>query len=394
MAFVNAMESATMQKFRFHVVGLPHTQVTKEFLPCAYTQKVLNFCKMMKSLGHEVFLYAGGSQTDVEVDEFISVISEEKQKEFFGHTDWKVDFFPIEWDEKLPYWQIANNNAASEIKKRFKPKDFICLIGGVCQKPIADQFQGQIFVEFGVGYQGIFSNYKVFESYAWMHYCYGLQGFKNGQNYDCVIPNYFDVKDFPFSEKKEDYYLYIGRMITRKGAHIAAEATGLAGAKLIMAGQGILSRENGVLKAKELELSGDHITHVGTVGLKERGELMSKAKAVFVQTQYIGPFEGVSIEANLCGTPVITTDWGCFAENVVDGLNGFRTRTMGEILWAMKEVEKMDFAKIREYAIANFSLDRVKQLYQAYFEQLYQLWDKGWYNTSYDPSNQRYRRFI
>ena len=193
---------------------------------------------------------------------------------------------------------------------------------------------------------------------------------------------------------KETYYLFIGRMIGRKGAHIAAEATGLAGAKLIMAGQGVISNENGVIKAKELELSGEHIKHIGTVGVKERGELMSKAKAVFVQTQYIGPFEGVQVEANLCGTPVITTDWGCFAENVIDGFNGFRTRTMAEIQHAMKECDKLDYKAIRNWAIKNFSMDRVRFLYQAYFEQLYELWDKGWYSTNYNPEYNRYKRFI
>ena len=349
---------------------------------------------MMKSLGHEVILYGGGNTTDIEVDEFVSMISEEDQHKYFGSVDWKQHFFPIEWNENLPYWKIANQTASDEIKKRFQPKDFICLIGGVCQAPIAGNFDKQMVVEFGVGYKCIFSLYKVFESYAWMHYCYGLQKFETGQNYDVVIPNYFDPEDFPFSEEKGDYYLFIGRMIGRKGAHIAAEATGLAGAKLIMAGQGVISNENGVIKAKELELSGQHIKHIGTVGVKERGELMSKAKAVFVQTQYIGPFEGVQIEANLCGTPVITTDWGCFAENVTEGFNGFRTRTMAEILEAMKKVSTLDYKKIREWAIANFSMDRVKYQYQAYFEQLYDLWEDGWYAKTPHQNYDRYKRII
>ena len=42
---------------RFHVVSLPHTVTAKAFTSCAYTQKVLNFCKMMHSLGHEAVSY-------------------------------------------------------------------------------------------------------------------------------------------------------------------------------------------------------------------------------------------------------------------------------------------------------------------------------------------------
>jgi len=61
---------------RFHVISLPHTNTTKDFVWCAYTEKVRRFCNMMKSLGHTVYLYAG-TQNEAEVDEFISCISEE-----------------------------------------------------------------------------------------------------------------------------------------------------------------------------------------------------------------------------------------------------------------------------------------------------------------------------
>ena len=43
---------------RFHVVSLPHTQTTRAYSHCAYTEKVRKFCDMM-SVNHEVFLYSG-----------------------------------------------------------------------------------------------------------------------------------------------------------------------------------------------------------------------------------------------------------------------------------------------------------------------------------------------
>lgn len=380
-------------QFTFHVVGLPHTEVTKEFLPCAYTQKVLNFCKMMKSLGHKVILYSGGDKTDVEVDEFVSVVPRSSQEKYFGETDWRVDFFPIIWELTQPYWHEMNGNTIKEIGKRIGKTDFICVIGGYCHKPIADAFPAHQTVEFGVGYPGVFSNYKVFESYSYMHQVYGQQKFGDGQNYDTVIPNYFDVNDFPEPDyKPDDYFLFIGRLVSRKGAHIAAEACGRMGVKLKMAGQGVISKEKGKIVAKELELSGDFIEHVGTVGVKERFELMSKAKAVFVPTVYLEPFGGVAIEAMLSGAPIITSDWGAFTETNQHGKTGFRTRTLGEVMWAMKNVDKLDRKKIREYAIANYSLDRVKEMYQAYFEQLYELWNEGWY-SELDSGVSKYKRY-
>lgn len=378
---------------RFHVVSLPHTQTTKEYLPCAYTQKVVNFCKMMKSLGHEVFLYAS-EDNDAPCDELITCITKNEQRATLKANDWKQDFFAIDWDHKLPYWNIMNHRAIAEMAKRLQQKDFICLIGGNCQQPIADAFPGYTSVEFGIGYKGIFSKYRVFESYAWMHHVYGLRGIENGLCYDTVIPNYFDPADFPFAEKKDDYFLFIGRMIGRKGPQVAAEVSKHLGVKLIMAGQGVTEKEKGRIKSREITIEGDHIEHVGTVGVKERGELMSKARAVFVPTQYIGPFEGVHVEAMMCGTPVITTDWGCFTETFEDGAHGYRTRTLGEAIWAAKNVDKLDYKKIREYAIARYSLDSVRHRYQDYFHQLLGLWDKGWYTAEYDPSDKREKGFF
>jgi hypothetical protein len=53
-------------------------------------------------------------------------------------------------------------------------------------------------VELGIGYEGSFAKYRVFESYAWMHYTYGkIDQSDNGRFFDCVIPNYFNTEEFP-----------------------------------------------------------------------------------------------------------------------------------------------------------------------------------------------------
>lgn len=343
----------------------------------------------MRSLDHEVFLYAS-EDNDAPCTELITAISKEEQRTHLKANDWRKDFFAIDWNSSLPYWEIMNLRAIEEIGKRIQQKDFICLIGGNCQKPIADAFKNHLVVEFGIGYEGTFSNYRVFESYAWMHYVYGKNGQGDGGYYDAVIPNYFDPADFPFSAKKDDYFFYIGRLIRRKGVEVAADVCKRIGKKLIIAGQGAQKVEPGKLICDGFELIGDHIEFVGTVDVKRRGELMSKAQAVFVPTQYIGPFEGVHAEAMLCGTPVITTDWGVFSETVFDCRTGFRCRTIGEMMWAAMNVKNLaPAAEIREYAKMRFGLDTVRYRYQDYFKQLMDLWDKGFYTETYDPRDKR-----
>src|SRR5690606_377276 len=114
---------------------------------------------------------------------------------------------------------------------------------------------------------------RVFESYAWMHYLYGVGRNDNGQFYDAVIPNYFEPEHFELREEKDDYYLFLGRLIQRKGPEIAVETTRRIGARLIMAGQGVMEKRGNTIVGEGFELSGDHIEHVGHADVEKRKEL-------------------------------------------------------------------------------------------------------------------------
>ena len=97
----------------------------------------------------------------------------------------------------------------------------------------------------------------------------------------------------------------------------------------------------------------------------------------------------------MAGTPVIATDFGVFSETIIHGLVGYRARTIGEFTqFASDEsLAALDRSSIREYAISNFSVDRVKYLYDDYFTQLMTLWEDGFYTTQ-TTSKDRYARFI
>jgi len=322
---------------------------------------------MMTDLGHDVILYAS-EENEARVKELVTVITKEKQREIFGDYDHKKNFFNITWGIHDPGWVEMNANTIRAMAQRIQPRDFICIIGGLCQKVIADAFPSNMAVEYGIGYDGTFSKYRVFESYAWLHLVHGLQrDHYHGNFYDTVIPNYYDEEEFPFSEKKDDYYLFMGRLNQDKGFGIAQEVCQKLGKRLILAGQG--------------EFSG-YGEHIGVVGVKERGKLMSKAKAVFTPSTYIEPFGGVHAEALLCGTPVITTNFGVFTETVENGVNGYRCDVFRDFVAAAKAVEKFSPAKrkkIRANAQQRFSTKHVRDQYQKYFERLYDLWGDGWY---------------
>lgn len=368
-----------------HVVGLPHTQTTKEYTACAYTIKHLRFCTMMKSIGYKIISYAS-EENEADIDELVTIYPKSDQLKWFGENDFHSKFFNITWNPNDEHWLTGNLRTIEEIKKRIKSGDIICLIAGICQKQIADQFPNNPVVEYGIGYTGTFANFRVFESYAHMHWVYGHDNSDNGKFYDSVIPNYFDPKDFKVSSKKDDYFLFIGRLIQRKGAEIAVEASKRLGTKLIMAGQGVVENTGNRIVAEDgMIYEGSHIEHVGHVGVEERAELMSKAKAVFVPTTYLEPFGGVSIEAMMCGTPVIATDFGAFSENVIHGLSGFRFRTIGEATKFASMSHTLIPSRIALYARKNFSTDVVKYKYDSYFQQITDLYNGGGFYSEWYP---------
>ena len=370
---------------RFHVVALPHTQTSKLHAACAFTTKVLRFCEMMHSLGHEVFHY-GAEGSEVVCTEDITIISQEEQELFFGPFD-PNKLYDADWTGQAPYWKLTNDRAIAGIIARKQPGDFVCVIMGSLNAPIAEALPDLLTVEYGIGYNGTFSNFRVFESYAHMHKIWGAQGGfdPNGRFYDAVIPNYLNPAEFPFEAKKEDYFLYMGRLVQRKGINIAVEACKRLGARLVIAGQGCIKREGNAIYCQDGEVyEGDNLEYVGVANPEMRAKLYANAKGVFVPTTYIEPFGTVNVEAQMCGTPVITTDFGAFTETVEHGRTGFRCHTLDHFVWSARHVGDLDPHYIRDRAIAKYSMDRVRYQFQEYFSMLSDLYGKGWYEVHDD----------
>lgn len=354
---------------RFHALGLPHTVTSKEFNACAYTQKVVKFGKMMTDRGHEVIHY-GHEDSVLDCTEHVSVLTNDDFAKSYGSHDWRKTFFKFNTSDHA--YQTFYANAIREVGKRKQKNDFILPFWGSGVRPICDAHQhDMIVVEPGIGYAGgHWARFKVWESYAIYHAHCGMASVGQCQqdNYSVVIPNYFDIDDFTFNDQKEDYFLYLGRVYSGKGVDIAIQATERAGVKLVVAGQ----KEAGYTFPP-------HVEYVGYADVLKRKELMSKAKASFLPSQYVEPFGGVQIENLLSGTPTITSDWGSFAENNLHGVTGYRCRTMGDYVDAIKNIDRIKPADCRAFG-ENFTLERVAPRYEKYFQDVLDVHNgAGWY---------------
>ncbi len=364
---------------RIHIIAIPHTTATTEFSTCAFTQKARTLSAMMHRRGHEVFFY-GVEGSDPECSEMVQIMDRKRFESIFNHPGDR--FYDIGYDgEKGGYHRDFNSNARAELKKRLpsekKWTDIICCPWGCGSFPAVAEFVNRQFVvESGIGYEHTFAKYRVFESYAWLHFHLGKEGKAGGNCWnDAVIPNAFDVQMFDFvgDSKRGENFLFMGRLIEQKGVCLAMEIAKAVGRKITIVGQG---------NPKPFLVHNPHAEYHPPVGPKERSRLMGEAAAFICPTYYVEPFGGVAVEAQMCGTPAITTDWGAFPETVIHGVTGYRCRTFEQFVWAAKNIDKIKRRMCRDWAADNFSLERVGLMYEEYFQQVLNYAGKGFYEPN------------
>lgn len=376
-----------MNKFRLHVIGVPHTKTNLDYVACAYTQKAYKFCKMMTERGHEVFHYGVQGSNPV-CTENVDVVSAEIYNKVYGEHDFHSKLFKYDMTDEC--YQTFFKNAIKEISARGLVNDIVLPFWGAGVKPICDALDSRfIIIEPGIGYgSGAWAQFKVFESYAIYSAYQGTDSILNCNmnHYEVIIPNYFDESDFTYngdmrSRLHDPYFLYLGRVYDGKGVNIAIQVCQALGVKLKIAGQLDASYEGYEWP--------ENVEFIGYADKDTRNELMRNAIASFLPSQYLEPFGGVQIENLLCGTPTITSDWGGFAENNIQGVTGYRCRTFNDYLEAALNCldGHIDCAECRKQGL-RFTLNSIAPKYEKFFEDVLNIYtSEGWYTIKPETQN-------
>lgn len=360
---------------RLHLLGLPHTVTTQDYSHCAFTGKVLRFPSMMRPLGYDIIHY-GVAGAETEANEHVDLMTRDEQNFLRGHDDSdRTRFTGTDANTGSKLYKEFNRRLRQALLERVAQADLVLLPFGHAH---ADALGGLPFlcVESGIGYPVLYAGaeFKIFESYAWLHYHLGEAKATEGRNYQWAIPNYFDITEWEPrpNQGNRDTVVFLGRIGDLKGMPTVVEvARQRPDLQFLICGQG----------DPKPYVTLPNIKYVPPITGRARSILLGHALAVIMPTKFIEPFAGVSVEAQLTGTPVLSTTWGAFTETIEDEVTGFRCHTLGDFLAGLERVRTLDRQYIADRARRLYGYERVGKMYDRAFQQIADLRGPGWFST-------------
>lgn len=329
---------------RIHVLGHPFRPLDVAAAPAdAQVFNCRNFCLLLARAGLP-FVYYGLSGSKLPEGGEFADLGEPTGPWEYGNA----------WHRE--YTRRLDNALAERVPVAGDVPQLIVSLYGCAQADIhaPDTFDLPV-LEAMVGYDHCWAPYRVFPSYAQQHVIYAQFGDELRESvwFDTVIPHFLDPNEYWTAPDKGDYALFLGRDAPDKGGPVAEDICRRAGVPLRMIHDGLTGRE--------------------------KVEMLARAVAVFMPTVYVEPFGYVAVEAQMCGVPVLTTDWGAFVETVEHGRTGFRCRSGAEFLAGLAAAPDLDSGYIRDRAIQLYSLETVTPAYLAYFDFVWAVHRHGYY---------------
>ena len=392
---------------RLHIPGLAHTITNSKFSHCAFTGKILRFGEMMLNRGFEVYYYGVCNEmTEIKCTEMFEMMSYERwiqlRKDSLKFL--KPDLSATEIEHKLedpktfyeelcnvttPLYKEFNKELNKTLKRTYRSKktDIMCLPFGPANVDALLDLD-VVKVESGIGYTNSYESFRIFESYSILHQAAALEA-KKCQHYWFVVPNYYNVSEWQIPDRDEIFKKkresgrkrigFFGRICQVKGMDIfIAIANKFPDVDFIICGQGdptiYLNRDN--------NKNGNVIYQPPIHGI-ERVEYLSSLHALLAPSLFCEPFCGVSVESQLCGTPVISNEFGALTETVEQFKTGMLCHTLADFCLAVERAINNEFDRdyIAKRAKKLYDMNEVGKKYEYAFKCILDITNGngGWY---------------
>ena len=187
-----------------------------------------------------------------------------------------------------------------------------------------------------------------------------------------VVHNAIDVASFPYSERKDDYLLFLSRISPDKAPHLAIEVAKRVGRRMIIAGKVDPNPIDMAYFDETLKplIDGKSVQFLGEADVRMKKELYEKAYALILPLRWEEPFGLVMAEAMACGTPVVAFRRGAASEIIVDGETGYLVDDVDEMVEATLKVDRIDPRRCRRHVEANFSPEHMADGYMRIYQQI------------------------
>jgi glycosyltransferase involved in cell wall biosynthesis len=184
-----------------------------------------------------------------------------------------------------------------------------------------------------------------------------------------MIHHGIDLSKYQLRTDKKPYLSFIGRIAPIKGTHLAIEIAKRAEIPLKIAGEiQPIFRDYFEEKVRP-HIDGKWVEYIGRANLAAKNELLGSSMAMLFPIQWNEPFGLVMVEAMACGTPVLALKAGSVPEIVKDGISGYASRRLDDLVRHARDLH-ISPVEIRRYVQENFSKERMARQYHALYSRV------------------------
>ena len=196
-------------------------------------------------------------------------------------------------------------------------------------------------------------------------------------NFVGVVHHGLYIQDFkPVKRRMGENFVWLGRFVPEKGAHLAIEAAKQAQVPLVLAG--VIDRHSRISmdyfeQVIKPQIGKDQITYIGPVNMRQKHNLFGRARGFLNPIEWEEPFGMVMIESMARGCPVISFARGAASEIVADGKTGYLVNTVDEMVSAIARIDEIDREAVRAHVEQNFSSQAMAKNYVEIYKKVIQL---------------------